>query len=451
MKSVSSLWWSMAVVILLGACDDPASTADTVAPQEVHEVAEEVTEVAPDADAGDLAELAGDADADAEPDGDVEVSEPDAIDVTDDQVAEVADLVPDTAEVSDAGDGDASEPSLSPEALLALLEATVCELRARCEFVPDGATCLESLAARGGKAFGSARALVASIGDGSVVLDAARALDCVAAMADLSCGAATDALPEIPVCAAAFTGQVALGGVCLHRAACVAGTYCRRSVEDPCVGECVAVADDPCQCSGPLGDPLSSRCGFGERCVLGSGTVCDGAPATRCEPGVAPGANGEPCGSGGLCWWGLTCSARLCVPISSDPCSPLLGCPTAGEVCVLTETGTRCLPEKGRGEACTYTMECGGFMSTDGCDPATMTCQVLPGDGSPCLPAGPNSGLGFCDESSAYCDIMAAPQMCRAYVPLGASCASNTECGPVWGNVVCQGSPRRCEVAEGCP
>lgn len=115
----------------------------------------------------------------------------------------------------------------------------------------------------------------------------------------------------------------------------------------------------------------------------------------------------------------------------------MLGCAQAGDVCVLTGSSTQCLEEKDLGEPCTYPMECGGFMSALVCDPGSHVCVDRPAAGLPCVMAGVGSGLGFCDDLTAYCDVSEDPPLCRAYTTEGGACSLSDECGPLFDNVKC--------------
>ena len=359
-----------------------------------------------------------------------------------------ADAFIDAAEggaADDTGSSDGPvEAGLTVQELLAALENAVCEVRVRCEFDPDQSTCLDEMSKRYGTTFGTLRGLVDSVAAGRILMDGVQAQVCIESIRSLGCGAASDALPEIPACVAAFEGTVAAGGTCIHRAACETGTYCEQTDSDSCVGHCVLVADAPCECSGPQGDPFSSKCSFGQVCSLGAGSACGGAPSTSCVAFQSPGAAGQPCGGNGMCQQGLTCSSGACEPLPDDGCSPLVGCAAPGDVCVLTGSSTQCLEEKHLGESCTYPMECGGFMSNLVCDTGTQTCVNRPAAGSSCVMAGVGSGLGFCDDPTAYCDVSETPPLCRSYTALGSPCTGSDECGPLFDNVKCDSVTHTC-------
>ena len=273
-----------------------------------------------------------------------------------------------------------------------------CEYLVRCGFYPDRDTCIVSeapdqglLQALGAEAFGRVEYDAEAIG---TYIDTLRNLSCDATLA-----VATEIADAR---AAAFTGIIEPGGSCFADLECAGDAVCDRNGCDQgslcCTGTCVEI----------------TSLGIGQTCPL----TTDGPRITSfcgddafCQPPPDDGS-GMPPASG-------TCTLR---GTNGDPCDFTDGCGD-GQRCDVNGSNT-CYRLSASGDMCNPMLSQGSCIGiNETCDPASSTCQLAPGPGSPC-PDGRCADYAFCDDMG----------MCQARPGLGQSC----DAGPCLGDLFCR-------------
>lgn len=275
-------------------------------------------------------------------------------------------------------------------------------------------------------------------------------------------------------------GLLCLDGACALPGA--AGDTC--SLDDACSPPLRCI-EGACAALGGMGEACgdSLACAHGLRCFEGE---CSALPPPPCE-GEGSCGNLSSCVNVPVC---LPRAAAGALCASSDACAATLYCddtgvcvdlPAAGEDCVngvmcglglgcTTENGT-CVAAPGEGEACAFS-QMGPSVCADGlgCDSTTNQCAALPIEGESCTVDNrcggdlgcdftPNGSLcvqrkpagGACQNdlvclAGFHCDFTVGS--CAEDYPLGQSCSSGNECGPVaqclpgnGGDFVCSAAP----------
>ncbi len=301
--------------------------------------------------------------------------------------------------------------------------AAACARLTRCHFVSDTALCMAvygpGIYQR--QLFGDFGAAVATAKAGKAQYDGAMARACLDATQN---GACADTVTPA-VCDQVFTGTIAVGDRCINNVGCVPGTFCASPISyaAPCDGVCTAggtMCNRNVDCSG--------------------GMVCDtmmGTPMSSgtCVTPVAAGAEGAACGTNNSCASGLFCSSGgVCTAPAQagDPCVGVrngFAC-AEGLVCLASADGTSmsCAAVVAKGEACTSSAQCGGSLTSLGCDPTSHLCVDLPSSG-PCL----GTGIFSCNALTSFCDTTMATPTCQPFAASGASCSTSNlgQCGTV--------------------
>jgi hypothetical protein len=300
--------------------------------------------------------------------------------------------------------------------------AADCATAVRCHFVSDAALCMAvygPLLAR--QLFNDFGAAVASAKAGKAHYDGAAARACLDATKNKDCAATSTPA----VCDQVFTGTVPNGARCINDVVCVPGSFCARPTSDtaPCDGTCT---------------PADTLCNKDSQCT--GGRVCDWSMSTvtsmgTCANPVAPGAAEQSCGTNNGCAPGLYCSSTsVCTAPAhaGEPCNGARnGFPCADALlCVRSADGTSstCMAAAAKGEACATTGQCGGPLTSLGCDPTSHVCVDLPSSGA-CL----GTGIFSCNPLTAFCDQAMATPSCQPFASKGASCSTNNigQCGTV--------------------
>lgn len=309
------------------------------------------------------------------------------------------------------------------------LREAFCARAMRCGTIPSGsiASCASALATTG--SFAEVEAIAAGVLDGSIALDVASADACIEAVRMANCTSFEADLLVHAACTRAFSGSIPIGGTCETGFACAPGATCVRTatvvgVGGGCVGTCAPLVAGACVRPGD--------CPAGNVCDLG-----------RCTPQSGAGALGQPCGPGGTCLTGLRCTRG---GPTSFVCQEQAGvgfdCTLGGVDCAPGSTcvpsvdllSAQCLPERLVGEPCSLPFECGGFGSAFVCDGFLGACVPRPASG-PCFLI--DGTTGVCDGFSSFCDNAFFPATCRPFRGHGATCASDFECGPSFGDLRC--------------
>ncbi len=314
------------------------------------------------------------------------------------------------------GGADSGGGELTIEQLFDAQLNAICEYMVRCGSFEDMTTCKN--------VFGSNARLpndiVDAVKSGNVNYNAAKARECIDAIAQRSCERwnALGNRPTPPACFEALSGTVANGAACVTNEQCIS-QQCNQPANCPmacCTGTCsntpppsVKNLGDSCAgnsyCLGGYCDvtgvcvaykPQGATCSSDYECA--DGLNCRANPANpndrRCQPMV--GLNG-PCTSTNDCLeLSNVCSNGACreggltgwaCPAPADPCQPM-------HVCA---SGTCALPP-GPGGACSS----GGFCVDSYCEATTAVCRPKLADGGTCNPqlGGTDCESGVCDSTS---------------------------------------------------
>ena len=322
------------------------------------------------------------------------------------------------------GGGTGGGSSVPLDDLVTQVTATECAVATRCRFVSDLALC-EAVYGPGiyeRQLFNDFGAAVATAKAGKARYDGTAARACLDAIKNIAC---RDTTGGPAACDQVFTGTVPDGGRCISDAACLRGSFCAppTSADTPCDGICTAAG---------------TMCNSDSQC--GSGRVCDQSMATTtsqggCATPTAPGAAGQPCGTNNRCTPGFFCSSTgtcMAPAHAGEACTGArngFSC-AEGLLCIASGDGTSstCVAVAAKGDTCTTGAECGGSLTSLGCDPASHVCVDLPSSG-PCL----GTGIFSCNLLSSFCDTTMATPTCQPFVGLGASCSTSNlgQCGTI--------------------
>lgn len=251
--------------------------------------------------------------------------------------------------------------------------------------------------------------LAAAVEARLVTYDPVQAEECVRLIADTSCnpGDQTRRVPLV-MCVGVFRSGRPVGAACAMDAECGSRTC---EFDDACDrGTCCAGVCAPVEGVGGIGAScIDYRCGPTSFCYQ-----------QTCVPLLV---QGTPCDSNEQCDFGLVCL---------DTCQPPLA---AGDACALTRLGwdcggdvpcdrttLRCTPWLTVGEACEPDSDrdrCAPSYAW--CDPATLTCALLPTRGQPCP-------TGRCGDDSWCAALPPDGSICAAPVPDGAQCRESSVC-----------------------
>lgn len=319
------------------------------------------------------------------------------------------------------GSGGGAGNPVPLDGLVAQTTAVACARNTRCHFVSDTALCMAvygpGIYER--QLFGDFGAAVATAKAGKAHYDGAAARACLDAIQN---GACTDTTTPA-TCDQVFTGTVPDGGRCINDVACVPGSFCARPTSDtaPCDGICTA---------GGTMCNRNSGCSGGKVCDTTMGTAMSSG---SCVTPVAAGAAREACGTNNSCASGLFCSSSGVCTAPAHAGEPCLGVRNGfacaeGLVCLRSADGTSstCAAVAAKGEACTSSAQCGGSLTSLGCDPTSHLCVDLPSSG-PCL----GNGIFSCDPLTSFCDTTMATPTCEPFAASGASCSTSNlgQCG----------------------
>jgi hypothetical protein len=258
----------------------------------------------------------------------------------------------------------------------------------------------------------------------------------VAAIASIGCyrgGSAASLVTALQsdACMRTVRGRVAVGGVCIFDAECVAPARCTALFT--CGGTCVVPATVGAACAGGLFCSKDAYCDntgatptcvalgdLGAKCEFGGSQCKQGLVCVFSSGGTLGGTCGQPGTAGAACTFaddciaGLFCDTSLapaaCAPrramgqSCSDPdaCGERLTC--VG-LATQNSTGT-CAPPLPKGKPCQSDDDC---QSPHHC--VLSVCTPPPMLGQPCT--------GFDCGSAGFCD---ASSTCRATLAVGATC-----------------------------
>jgi len=247
--------------------------------------------------------------------------------------------------------------------------------------------------------------LDAAVAGGSVKYDEDAAKACLEAIRGGACSSGFFTGEPPAACDDVFQGTVADGGACWIDEQCVSGECQSDGCPDACCeGACVAATPD-----AAIGQPCGQGCVEGAYCDVND--VC-----------AALKQSGAACDGGDECVAGLNCLAGTCQtgPGKDEPCLEFqCALPLACDPGTLT-----CKPLPGEGDACLPAA--GNCLIGLTCSEATMTCTKPGGVGSACSGGLIGSGCA----GAAYCEIAdgATSGTCVALKADGAACNDGGEC-----------------------
>lgn len=347
---------------------------------------------------------------------------------------------PDTTSPDTDTDTDVEpEPEPDPVAALDALFVASCERQVACGYpILSTATTVESCLAQQRDASGD---VPESLGDGAVVLDAARLATCTAAIEDASCQDLANLRLEIdPACSSYWRGTIAIGEACAGGVAndCVAGAYCDFA-DETCPGTCTA-RPEPC---------VEGACADGTFCNAEAKCAPRAALGEVCDYAVEGAVDERACVDAAHCVEGL-CVARLA---AGADCTNQYEreCPV-GQAC---GDAMQCVAVSQAGGPCNMVSHCGDGLF---CDFTSGTCAERNGVGEAC-----NDSFGMCgpglecqaercvDPSGLEIPILPLAEvgeLCAGKLcPLGASCqCADDDC--VYDEKVCTLGPALGEPCE---
>jgi len=229
----------------------------------------------------------------------------------------------------------------------------------------------------------------AALAAGKVYYNGVAAQRCHAALAELSCDAASREGRVLPAaCDEIFNGLVDDGD------ACAFDTECRSE-------RCDTTGCEPFTCCSGTCLATRERAAIGKGCEVSADCVVDAycAPEGVCQRLVGEGGS---CDVDGDCDYGLACigASELmpgncrAMPLVGESC-PYLRCAEIGATCNASHV---CVPLGLPGAACASAADCSPFAR---CDVASGTCADVPTLGQAC--EGTCAGEAFCEAGSKTC------------------------------------------------
>jgi hypothetical protein len=228
-----------------------------------------------------------------------------------------------------------------------------------------------------------------AIAMGTVVYDEMAAGACIGALSSASCSTIASGSLE-SMCAEAFQGTVALGGMCNIDEECEGDAFCQFG--GSCPGTCTATGAAGADCSG------DDQCAAGLQCNAGSCAAPAGHGAACGGP-----SGGADCAGGDFCVGESSTSAGICR-------SP-------GEIFTVAEGGT--CDVKGF-VLCRTGLSCTAMASAGGAP--VFVCRPGVGAGAACSVGFPDPCPDdqFCDADISAGELAG---MCRALPTAGQACA----------------------------